>query len=159
MIYKQLKALPVHRAMLEVSELLYETCKTYLKTQGKFLLILWVFIAVIIGRQQLFTENTLYPVVLVLDERKHFLTTLRLWIVVFSSNIAGALLFAALCSYTTALKPEIKTKLVELGVTAVQGSFGHFFWSGVVGGWLIALVAWMVSASHRTILKTSAPQT
>jgi formate-nitrite transporter family protein len=40
---------------------------------------------------------------------------------------------------------------VELGVTAVQGSFGHFFWSGVVGGWLIALVAWMVSASHWTI--------
>ena len=46
-IYQQLKALPVHRAMLEVSELIYETCKTYLKTQGKFILILWVFIAVI----------------------------------------------------------------------------------------------------------------
>ncbi|MEA2733985.1 MAG: K(+)-stimulated pyrophosphate-energized sodium pump [Humisphaera sp.] len=46
-IYKQLKQLPVHRAMLEVSELIYETCKTYLKTQGKFILILWVFIAVI----------------------------------------------------------------------------------------------------------------
>src|SRR5205807_9142731 len=80
------------------------------------------FIAVIIGRQQLFTENTLYPVVLVLDERKHLLSTLRLWAVVFISNIAGALLFAALCTYTTALKPDIKTKLVELGVTAVQGS-------------------------------------
>jgi formate/nitrite transporter FocA (FNT family) len=109
------------------------------------------FIAVIIGRQQLFTENTLYPVVLVLDERKHVLSTLRLWGVVFASNIAGALLFAALCTYTTALKPDIKTKLVELGVVAVQGSFGHLFWSGVVGGWLIALVAWMVSASHWTI--------
>ena len=47
------------------------------------------FIAVIIGRQQLFTENTLYPVVLVLDERKHLLSTLRLWAVVFISNIAG----------------------------------------------------------------------
>src|SRR5688500_7802736 len=46
-IYKQLKQLPVHRSMLEVSELIYETCKTYLKTQGKFILILWVFIAVI----------------------------------------------------------------------------------------------------------------
>ena len=46
-IYKQLKALPVHRSMGEVSELIYETCKTYLKTQGKFILILWVFIAVI----------------------------------------------------------------------------------------------------------------
>jgi K(+)-stimulated pyrophosphate-energized sodium pump len=47
-IYMRLKNLPVHRAMLEVSELIYETCKTYLITQGKFLLLLWVFIAVVI---------------------------------------------------------------------------------------------------------------
>jgi len=47
-IYARLKNLPVHRAMKEVSELIYETCKTYLFTQGKFLLFLWVFIAVVI---------------------------------------------------------------------------------------------------------------
>ena len=47
-IYSRLKNLPVHRAMREVSELIYETCKTYLFTQGKFLLFLWVFIAVVI---------------------------------------------------------------------------------------------------------------
>src|SRR5277367_6449680 len=47
-IYMRLKNLPVHRAMREISELIYETCKTYLVTQGKFLLLLWVFIAVII---------------------------------------------------------------------------------------------------------------
>ena len=47
-IYTRLKNLPVHRAMLEISELIYETCKTYLITQGKFLMLLWVFIAVII---------------------------------------------------------------------------------------------------------------
>jgi K(+)-stimulated pyrophosphate-energized sodium pump len=47
-IYTRLKHLPVHRAMREVSELIYETCKTYLFTQGKFILLLWVFIAVII---------------------------------------------------------------------------------------------------------------
>ena len=48
MIYTRLKNLPVHRAMREISELIYETCKTYLITQGKFLLLLWVFIAVVI---------------------------------------------------------------------------------------------------------------
>jgi K(+)-stimulated pyrophosphate-energized sodium pump len=48
-IYVQLKNLPVHRTMREMSELIYETCKTYLVTQGKFLLLLWVFIAVIIA--------------------------------------------------------------------------------------------------------------
>ncbi len=47
-IYMQLKKLPVHRAMLEISEMIYETCKTYLITQGKFILILWVFIASIV---------------------------------------------------------------------------------------------------------------
>jgi K(+)-stimulated pyrophosphate-energized sodium pump len=47
-IYSRLKNLPVHRAMREISELIYETCKTYLVTQGKFLLFLWAFIAVII---------------------------------------------------------------------------------------------------------------
>jgi len=47
-IYSRLKNLPVHRSMREVSELIYETCKTYLVTQGKFLVLLWVFIAVII---------------------------------------------------------------------------------------------------------------
>ncbi len=44
-IYVGLKNLPVHRTMREVSELIYETCKTYLITQGKFLMLLWAFIA------------------------------------------------------------------------------------------------------------------
>jgi len=48
-IYMRLKNLPVHRAMREISELIYETCKTYLVTQGKFILFLWAFIAVIIA--------------------------------------------------------------------------------------------------------------
>jgi K(+)-stimulated pyrophosphate-energized sodium pump len=47
-IYMRLKNLPVHRSMREISELIYETCKTYLVTQGKFILFLWAFIAVII---------------------------------------------------------------------------------------------------------------
>ncbi|HZC65213.1 MAG TPA: sodium-translocating pyrophosphatase [Candidatus Dormibacteraeota bacterium] len=47
-IYSKLKNLPVHKSMLDVSELIYETCKTYLLTQGKFLLLLWLFIAVVI---------------------------------------------------------------------------------------------------------------
>jgi K(+)-stimulated pyrophosphate-energized sodium pump len=47
-IFMRLKNMPVHRSMREISELIYETCKTYLVTQGKFLLLLWIFIAVII---------------------------------------------------------------------------------------------------------------
>jgi K(+)-stimulated pyrophosphate-energized sodium pump len=47
-IFMRLKNLPVHRSMREISELIYETCKTYLITQGKFLMLLWAFIAVVI---------------------------------------------------------------------------------------------------------------
>jgi len=47
-VARQLKALPVHRSMREISELIYETAKTYLVTQGKFIAVLWGFIALVI---------------------------------------------------------------------------------------------------------------
>src|SRR5499427_8759801 len=61
-VFNQLKNLPVHPSMREVSELIYETCKTYLTTQGKFILILWVFIgavaAVYFGKLATTTDAT-----------------------------------------------------------------------------------------------------
>src|SRR5512134_138448 len=56
-IAKQLNALPVHRSMREISELIYETAKTYLVTQGKFIAILWAFIAVIVAAYYGFLTN------------------------------------------------------------------------------------------------------
>jgi formate/nitrite transporter FocA (FNT family) len=111
------------------------------------------FIAVIIGRAQLFTENTLYPVVLVLDERRPvlLLRMLRLWAVVFAANVAGAWVFALLVTKSGALHSEILAQLVRLGVETAVGNPGHWFWSGVIGGWIIALVAWTVTGSHWTI--------
>jgi formate/nitrite transporter FocA (FNT family) len=52
------------------------------------------FIVVILGRQQLYTENTLFPVIVALDQRRHVRNTLRLWALVFVANVLGALLFA-----------------------------------------------------------------
>ncbi len=49
MIYSQLKNMPVHRSMLEISELIYVTCKSYMIQQGKFLILLWAFIAIAVG--------------------------------------------------------------------------------------------------------------
>jgi len=109
------------------------------------------FTAVIIGRAQLFTENTLYPVALILSEHRHIRDTLRLWCAVFCFNILGAISFAALAMFTDALPPASHHELVGLGVLASQGSLSHIFWSGVIGGWIIALVAWLVTASHWTI--------
>lgn len=105
------------------------------------------FIAVILGRAQLFTENTLYPVALMLSERRHLWRTLRLWVIVLVSNVAGAFLFALLAVRTGALRPEYVSAMVEFGREAVNVSNAHIFWSAVVGGWLIALLAWLVSGS------------
>ncbi len=49
MIYAQLKNMPVHKSMLDISELIYATCKSYMIQQGKFLMVLWIFIAAIVG--------------------------------------------------------------------------------------------------------------
>jgi formate/nitrite transporter FocA (FNT family) len=109
------------------------------------------FIAVVIGRAQLFTENTLYPVALILSERRHVLATARLWALVFTCNIAGAAVFAMLAVKTGGLHPEVARALVSLGRAAVAGEPIHIFWSGVIGGWIIALMAWIVSGSSWTI--------
>ena len=109
------------------------------------------FIVVIIARAQLFTENTLYPVVLILDERKHVLKTLRLWALVFVSNVVGAVFFGWLVMKTGALPSNFADALAGLGLHAAEGHFTLIFAKGVIGGWLIALLAWMVCASHWTI--------
>ncbi len=106
------------------------------------------FIVVIIGRSQLFTENTLYPVALVLAEKREFWNTMRLWAVVLPSNVCGAFAFACLVSLTPALNPRFVAALSQLGLDALANPSPTVFWSGVMGGWIIALAAWLVSGSH-----------
>jgi formate/nitrite transporter FocA (FNT family) len=106
------------------------------------------FIVVILGRSQLFTENTLYPVALVLAEKKHFWKTLRLWATVLPANVLGALAFAALAALTSALRPDMLQALAQLGLDAARNPPSTIFWSAVMGGWIIATVAWLVSGSH-----------
>ena len=106
------------------------------------------FIVVILGRSQLFTENTLYPVALVLAEKKELWNTLRLWAIVLPSNIAGAFAFASLISLTPALATSVVHAIAQLGVQSAQTPLSTVFWSGVMGGWIIATAAWLVSGSH-----------
>jgi formate-nitrite transporter family protein len=111
------------------------------------------FIAVIVGRQQLFTENTLYPVALILDERKWkwVYQTIRLWTVVYAANIAGGLLFALLVTKGGGVDSDIARELGALGEQAADHRWAHVFATAVVGGWLLALVAWLVTAAQWTI--------
>jgi formate/nitrite transporter FocA (FNT family) len=106
------------------------------------------FIVVILGRSQLFTENTLYPVALVLTKPRAIWDTMRLWATVLPSNVCGALAFAALAGMTHAMPADVVKAIAQLGLTAVHEPAGTVFWSGVVGGWIIATAAWLVSGSH-----------
>lgn len=106
------------------------------------------FVVVILGRSQLFTENTLYPVALVLAERRALWNTLRLWAVVLPANVAGAFAFGLLAAHTSALHPEVVAALSQLGANAAAHAPIQVFWSGVIAGWIIAMAAWLVSGSH-----------
>jgi formate-nitrite transporter family protein len=106
------------------------------------------FIVVIIGRAQLFTENTLYPVALVLSEKRQFWNTLRLWCTVLPANVLGALAFATLAARTSALLPDTRYALTDLGLQAASRNPSAIFWSAVTAGWIIATAAWLVSGSH-----------
>lgn len=109
------------------------------------------FVAVIIGRAQLFTENTLYPVVASLDDPRRVPATARLWATVLAANTVGAFVFALAAVKTGALPDDVVSQMAELGEEAVSGSFSPNFWSAVLGGWLLATVAWLVEATDTAV--------
>ena len=111
------------------------------------------FALVIIGRSQLFTENTLEPVIPLLENRT--LNTLgrmlRLWAIVLAGNLLGAFVFAWLAARTPMLRGDMHPELLRLGKEAAAGSFGLIFYLAIFAGWLIALTAWLVQATRRTL--------
>jgi formate-nitrite transporter family protein len=109
------------------------------------------YLAVILGRAQFFTENTLYPVLLSLQDRTAVRGTLRLWVIVFATNIVGALIFALLATEAGVLDPGTQQAFVTLGTEDAAGSFGENFWSAVITGWLLATVAWLVEATETAV--------
>ncbi len=104
------------------------------------------FLIVIIGRQQLFTENTLTPILPLLHRRDaHTLyRVLRLWGVVLLGNVLGTAIFALIVSRTTILDPTIRQALADLGNEALSGGAWVHFLRAMLSGWLIALLVWML---------------
>ena len=102
------------------------------------------YVAVIIGRSQFFTENTLYPVMLSMRKKEFLGRTGRLWGIVFTMNLVGAFIFAMLAVLTGALAEPVQAELASNGVKYTEGSFIDTFWSAVITGFLLATVAWLV---------------
>lgn len=106
------------------------------------------FIIVILGRQQLFTENTLTPILPLLQRRnvKTLMRVLRLWTIVLLTNLLGALIFAWVVSHTDIFMPDVRQAFLHFGLKEIEADFWTILLRGVFAGWLIALVAWLLPA-------------
>ena len=80
------------------------------------------YIAVIIGRAQFFTENTLYPVMVTMRRPEFLKTSARLWAIVLATNLIGALLFAMLVMFTGAFGDQVQAEFVAEGVGDTSGA-------------------------------------
>lgn len=109
------------------------------------------FLIVILGRQQLFTENTLTAILPVLDDpdkAKKLLQMLRLWSIVLICNLIGAGIFAVVVAHTATFDENVKAAFLQIGMEALKPSFGEIIWRGILAGWLIALVVWLLPAAN-----------
>ena len=104
------------------------------------------FLVVVLGRQQLFTENTLTVILPLLRQRdlRTFLNVGRLWTIVLAANLVGALLIAWVIGNTDALAPEVRQAMQGLGRISMNRGFGSLVLRGIFAGWLIALMVWLM---------------
>jgi formate/nitrite transporter FocA (FNT family) len=107
------------------------------------------FLIVILGRQQLFTENTL-TVVLPLLLRKDLptlLRMLRLWGVVLSGNLVGTFLFALCLAKIALFDAHTQQCFTEIGASHIGAGFGTVLVRSIFAGWLIALMVWLLPSA------------
>ncbi len=106
------------------------------------------FVIVVLGRQQLFTENTLTVILPLLahPNRGTFLRVARLWGIVLLANLVGALIFATIIAHTSLFSVPIKQAFSEVADHSLRGGFGLTILRGIFAGWLIALMVWLIPA-------------
>ncbi len=107
------------------------------------------FLVVVLGRQQLFTENTLTPILPLLHNRDlgTLGSVLRLWVLVLASNIAGTWAVGSVLAHTSIFEPRILDAFFDLSRRTIEGTFGTTLVRGIFAGWLIALMAWLLPAT------------
>jgi formate/nitrite transporter FocA (FNT family) len=108
------------------------------------------FLIVILGRQQLFTENTLTVILPLLLQKnvKTFLRVTRLWGAVLSANFVGTYLFALVLGHTALFPPPVHEAFTAIGLSHLGASFGIAFTRAIFAGWLIALMVWLLPGAE-----------
>jgi len=104
------------------------------------------YLIVILGRQQLFTENTLTPILPLLTAPSwaRVATVARLWVVVLAANIAGALIGSALLAFSHPMADAAIGPMADFGVKIMQHDALGRFGQALFAGWLIALMVWLL---------------
>lgn len=109
------------------------------------------FIFVILGRSELFTEHTTLAVLPVLNARASMDSLVRLWTVVWLGNVIGATVFSMITAF---IGPQLgifgAAELFQIGGKLVAHSWWVIIVSGVLAGWLMGLLSWLVAASRDT---------
>ncbi len=112
------------------------------------------FLIVILGRQQLFTENTL-TVMLPFFARpslRMLVRVARLWAIVLLANILGAFIFAMVAARTPIFTANVQHAFSAIGVDSMRGGFSLTVLRGIFAGWLIALMVWLLPGAQATRL-------
>jgi formate/nitrite transporter FocA (FNT family) len=110
------------------------------------------FVFVVLSRSQLFTENTLEPIVPLLARRDRptLARVVRLWAIVLPTNLLGALLFALAAARTPMLDAGLRASLAAVAEHGTSGGFALVAWKAVFAGWLVASMAWLVASTRAT---------
>jgi formate/nitrite transporter FocA (FNT family) len=112
------------------------------------------FLIVVLGRQQLFTENTLTVILPLLahPNRRTWVRVGRLWGIVLITNLLGAFIFATVVAHTPLVPPQVQRALTLVSRESLRGDFGLTVLRAVFAGWLIALMVWLLPGAHETRL-------
>ena len=108
------------------------------------------FLIVILGRQQLFTENTVTAIIPLLDHRnaETLRKVVKLWVVVLATNLLGAFLVALAIAHTNGFDPHVKGAFLDISTHTLSFDFTTVVVRGIFAGWMIALMVWLLPAAE-----------
>lgn len=110
------------------------------------------FLMVVLGRQQLFTENTITMVLPVMarPSRTTFRKLGRVWSIVLAANLFGTLLAALFCTFTPAISPETREAMLEISRHSLDRGWVEMLFRGVTAGFLMAAMVWLIPSADNT---------
>ena len=108
------------------------------------------FLIVVLARQQLFTENTITPVVPLAANftAANFAKLARLWTIVFAANMTGTAAAAVFCTLPPVLPPELRDVMIDISRQILQTSWFESFFRAISAGFLIAAMVWLTPSAE-----------